>query len=253
MIKYYKLSSLWIAAACLLACPSVNQVYAEETSAIENVSSPEEHVPVGERRVSQNELIEMQADRAQRAKNHLGAAQKSEATTEEDSDELIAKKVYYTTHEGGIHHHIAVNTLGDMITLEDGSVWQVKNSDRMKTLDWLYGDSLIILPNHAWFSSYHYVILNQNTGGKVKVNLFLGPIYNGIYTHWIVGIDYCNCELRLEDGSVWKMSSSDSRTVNKWLLNDTVIVGINDSWFSSKPNILINVNMINYAAGECVN
>ncbi|CCB90400.1 hypothetical protein WCH_CX17680, partial [Waddlia chondrophila 2032/99] len=96
-------------------------------------------------------------------------------------------------------------------------------------------------------------LVNLNTGAKVKVNLSLGPIYNGIYTHWILAIDYSNREVYLEDGSVWKMSWWDSSIVNQWLPNDTVIIGINDGWFSgSNPNMLINVNMNDHAIGNCI-
>ena len=93
-------------------------------------------------------------------------------------------------------------------------------------------------------------LTNQNTGESVAANLYLGPIYNGPYTHWITAIDYYNNTVFLEDGSMWSMSSFDDGVVNKWFENHTVIIGVNDGWFSSsRPNILINVNNSNYAAG----
>jgi len=255
MTKYHKLTMKLIAAMGLLICSFPTNGHAG-TLSIEDNSSSEEHIPVGERRISHDEFIEIQANRALRAKERLDEddlVRKEISSSSEDSEELISKKIYYSSHQGVFHRPIAVSPFGDMVTLEDGSIWQVKGGDCIKTLDWLAGDSLIILPNHAWFSSYQYVILNQNTGAKVKVNLSLGPIYNGIYTHWIVAIDYYNSELCLEDGSIWKISGSDSKTMNKWMPNDTIILGINDSWFSSKPNILINVNMLNDVAGVCEN
>ncbi|MEC7839135.1 MAG: hypothetical protein VX777_03740 [Chlamydiota bacterium] len=209
-----------------------------------NLIADEEHVPVGERALPNAEHISVQEQREQLSKDNMPA---------QGDDELIAKKTYYTSHEGAFHRPIAVTSTGDRVTLEDGTVWQVRIKDRTKTLDWLIGDSIIILPNHSWFSSYHYVLLNQNTGKEVKVNMLLGPIYNGVHTHWVVAIDYYNKEVCLEDGSVWRISGSDGSTLKKWLINDTVIIGINDSWFSSKPNILINVNMLNYVAAICDN
>jgi len=208
---------------------------------VSGLSAGEEHVPVGTRALSHSEHVNIQEQRELLSEENI--------PSQADKD-LIAKKTYYTSHEGAFHRPIAVTYTGDRVTLEDGTVWQVRIKDRSKTLDWLIGDSLIILPNHSWFSSYHYVLLNQNTGKEVKVNMLLGPIYNGVHTHWVVAIDYYNKEVCLEDGSVWRISSS---ILNKWLVNDTVVIGVNDAWFSSNPNILINVNMLNYVTAVCEN
>lgn len=236
-----------------------------------------DHVPVGVRSMPHAEFVRVQEQRAKRAAERMPKEMEVQGedafvTLDQDDaiesdtapllaksmeqkgdqdDELIAKKTYYTSHQGAFHRPLAISSSGDSITLEDGSVWQIRIKDRGKTLDWLSGDSLIILPNHSWFSSYHYVLLNQNTGADIKVNMMLGPIYNGVYTHWIIAIDYYNKEVCLEDGTVWTVSGSDFSTLKKWLVNDTVIIGVNDSWFSSKPNILINVNMLNYVAAIC--
>lgn len=227
-----------------------------------------EHVEVGARSLSHAEWV-----KGQEAKEKLAAARKNcaegkeeveqrslqlaeeseEAVEEVTTAEIIAKPTYYTSHQGAMHRPIAVTVLGDIVTLEDGSEWIVKYSHRYKTLDWLASDSILVLPNHAWFSSYYFRLVNQMTGADIEVNLLKGPIYNGVYTHWIIAIDYLNCELCLEDGSIWKISSGDYSTMKKWLVNDTIILGINDSWLSSKPNILLNVNMLNYVSGICEN
>lgn len=217
--------------------------------------SNESRVPVGDRRVSMEEHLDQQEKRC------LLAEERSEKKCDEETissrglavEDGLVRKGYYTSHEGAFHRPISITLGGDMITLEDGSVWKVRAKDKYKTLDWLAGDSIVIIPNHSWFSSYYYVLLNQNTGEEVRVNLVLGPIYNGIYTHWVVAIDYYNQEVCLEDGSIWKISGSDYSTMKKWLVTDTIIIGINDSWFSNKPNILINVNTLTYAAAVCEN
>jgi len=180
------------------------------------------------------------------------SGERSEETTEL-VDKAIKSTTYYTSHQGCFHNPIAISFLGDTIELEDGSMWGVYSSDRYKTLDWMTGDTIIIVPNDEWFSSFDYKLVNLNTGAKIKVNLSLGPIYNGIYTHWIVAIDYYRNEVVLEDGSFWRMSSFDESVFKKWLPNDTVIIGINDNWLSgANPNILINVNTNNHAMGNCI-
>ena len=160
--------------------------------------------------------------------------------------------VYYTTHNGAFHHPYLVAWDGSSVELADGSIWSVSSDDRWATLNWLTGDIIVIIPNHNLFSVYEYKLVNINTGVNVKVNLSLGPIYNGVYTHWIVAVDQLFGDVVLEDGSRWKMSSWDSSITSKWFLNDTIIIGINDGWLSSSnPNMLINVNTNSHANGYC--
>lgn len=218
-----------------------------------NDEPEKKHIPVGVRALSEEERTEQQEKRALLAEK-LENGETIEGMDEEElnSANLMSKAVYYTTHEGAFHRPIAVSFLGDAVELEDGSIWSVNASERYKTLDWMTGDVIIVTPNHAWFSPYDYCLINLNTGATVSVNLSLGPVYNGYYTHWIVAIDYYHRDVVLEDGSVWNISTLDQSAVNKWLLNDTVIIGINDGWFSgSNPNILINVNVNNYAICNC--
>mgnify|MGYP000373122195 CR=1 FL=1 len=244
----------FIAGLCLVVLPF--NIQAENGT--ENQPQEQERVPVGQRSLSPYENLEIQKSRAERSLEveSEGISKNSNAnidSEESSNDELIARKTYYTSHEGVFHRPIAVTAFGDNVTLEDGSVWHVREKDRHKTLDWLLGDSILILPNHSWFSSYKFILLNQNTGKKVSVNMILGPIYNGIYTHWIVAIDYNTKKIWLEDGSVWDISGFDKSILNKWLINDTVVIGINDALFSSKINILINVNVLTYVAAVCLN
>jgi hypothetical protein len=240
-----------------------NQLINESEIQLSQENDTESRVPVGERRLSHEEHMATQEKRSLLAEERVSEYEEAALADSEDESLLkprsftdqddIVSKGLYTSHEGAFHRPISVTLNGDMVTLEDGSMWKVRIKDRYKTLDWLAGDSIIILPNHSWFSSYYYVLLNQNTGSEVRVNLTLGPIYNGIYTHWIVAIDYYNEEMCLEDGTIWSISGSDYSTMKKWLVNDTIIIGVNDSWFSSKPNILINVNTLTYAAAICEN
>lgn len=243
------------------------------------------HIEPGTRAMSQMERIAIQEVRAARAQSckhdhHEDCEEECESKgkepkSSEDSNKqeapdasitnakasasalfagVKASTVYFTTHEGAWHHPVSVSLIGDTLEIEDGSIWGVYSGDMHKTLNWLTGDLIIITPNHEWFSIYDYKVINLNTGAVVRVNLKLGPFYNGVYTHWIVGIDYYRREVLLEDGSLWSVSNWDQSIVNKWILNDTVIIGINDGFLSgSNPNIMINVNVLNYAIGRCLN
>lgn len=160
------------------------------------------------------------------------------------------KGIYATSHMGAFYT-IKTVSLSGSIELMDGSIWLVSANDAYTPLSWFTSDLLIITPNHDWFSSYNFKITNQSTGEAILVNMYLGPLYSGAYTYWISAIDYSNNIVFLNDGSRWDMSFFDRKIVKKWLVNDTVMIGINDGSLSSyNPNILINVNMLNYARGD---
>jgi hypothetical protein len=206
------------------------------------------HVQVGSRVASIEEHVAKLLERAKSAtKNPQESGDQSS-----DDEQIASHGLYYTTsHLGAYHHAIRIapidNSFEESVELEDGSIWTINPWDVNKTANWLDTDVLVISPNHTWFSSYPFRITNQNTGKSIQVNLTLGPIYNGPSTHWIVDIDYLNGFVFLEDHTVWEMSPFD---IEQWVINDTVIIGINDAWFSfSQPNILINVNMLDYAPG----
>jgi predicted double-glycine peptidase len=162
---------------------------------------------------------------------------------------------YYTSHAGAFHHPVAIGMLGENVALEDGSVWSIYSGHRHKTLDWLSTDTVLIAQNKAWFSSYQYCLYNQNTEASVEADLTLGPIHNGTLTHYIVAIDYKEKYVWLEDGSKWEISSGDATALTKWLVNDTVIIGVNDAFFALfTPNILINVTYsTTYVHAKCQN
>ena len=258
----------------LLAIDGDSQSEPERISVGDRAMTHVEKVRVQERRarlftmaekgedLSEEDVELSEAEQEESSGKNVKIAKSEDQQEQDDKTSVNASKfikkgvnaaTYYTTHEGAFHRPLAVSFLGDSVELEDGSIWAVCSSDRYQTLDWMTGDVIIIIPNHDWFSVYDYRLVNLNTGANVKVNLSLGPIYNGIFTHWIIAIDYYHREICLEDGSVWKLSSLDSTIFNKWLPNDTIIIGINEGWFAgSNPNIMINVNMNNFSMGQCI-
>lgn len=247
----------WITSTFCAGLLLASAAFADETK--------EERLTPGTRPVAHTEWLQMQQARAN----------EDETTKESDVLELNAKleevkvtstdlpegsvdygyqaNTYYTTHNGAYHYPVAVGSFGSIVELEDGSIWNVADGDHYKTLNWFTNDLIVITPNHDWFSPYLFRMSNQNTGVSVKCNMTLGPIYYGYYTHWIVGINYYTQEIYLEDGSIWQVSGFDASIFDKWLLNDTVIIGVNDGFLSAtKPNILINVNTLTYVRSTCI-
>ncbi|MEM1283558.1 MAG: hypothetical protein AAGG81_08400 [Chlamydiota bacterium] len=219
----------------------------------------EEHVGVGTRAMAHSDFVKHQESRAVKDQEEIDSLEVSDNSSLDlveksfSQKDLIPKKIYYTSHEGAYHRPIAVTLFGEQVTLEDGSIWSVSSWDQWKTLDWLMTDTILLIQNKWLFSSYQFMLVNQSTGKEVECNLTLGPIYSGAYTHWIVAIDYLNCEVVLEDGSIWQIDPFDYTVMKKWMINDTVILGINEVSCIYHPNILINVNMLNYSCGICIN
>jgi len=200
-----------------------------------------EHVSIGWRRVSEERYQAFLKEREEKAK---------------ETEETAVPRAYYpTTHEGAYHAPVIVSPLGENVELEDHSIWEVYQKDRKKTLDWMSGDRVIVVPNSAWFSSHLFRFINLNTKAEAQVNLTVGPMRGGSYTRHILAIDYENRQVCLNDGSVWKVSRLDKSALQEWLVDDVVIIGINNGWFSSmNPNILINVTVetLDYVRGKVV-
>lgn len=164
-------------------------------------------------------------------------------------------RTYTSTHDGAFHFPVVVSPFGDTVEFEDGSIWSVSFSDRRKTLNWMSGDTVIVTPNEnePMLSTEDFCLVNLNTYVTVKANLCLGPLCCGCYTYYIVGIDYVHREVYLNDGSVWQVSFWDNSILDTWCFDHAVIIGINDGYLShSNPNILINVNRMNYVIGSSI-
>ncbi len=178
------------------------------------------------------------------------------ASSEESIDSesgLTARGLFTTSHEGAFHNPPVVSAMGDHVWLEDGSCWEVQYKDRKNTLDWFTGDLITVTPNHDWFSSFRYRLNNKETGVSVRVNLKEVVFGNGFYTpRQIVSIDTSNREVCLDDGSIWYVTWWDRGELKRWNKGEFVVIGVNDSWWSGKKNILINVHTLDYVWTNCI-
>lgn len=169
---------------------------------------------------------------------------------------LHSKATYVTTHPNALHFVTAVTKpYGDPIQLEDGSIWSIYSGDCYKTLNWLTTDNILILPNrnNAWNSIYPYAIHNQQTGVTVQASYSAAPWVNSGYSRWIYSIDYYNCQLVLNDGSIWNVPFCDSWILSSYLPGDYVIMGFNDAPGNGLgSNILINFNTLQYVYSTCI-
>lgn len=168
-------------------------------------------------------------------------------------DEEPVKRGCSTSHPGAVHHWIVRSGFYHELTLQDGSIWEVKRCDRHIIQDWYPSDDIVIYPNDSIFSDsqYNYKFHNETLGTSADVRLLVVPLYNGAYTRWITDIDYYNQKLTLNDHSIWSLSGWDQDKFDQWLVNDTVIIGCHKSFFSWNPNILINPKTKNHVHAKC--
>ena len=134
-----------------------------------------------------------------------------------------------------------------MLLLEDGSEWKVSNFDSNELFVWKTQSLEIpvkITPNY--FSNYFtYYITNQNTGSYVRANLVTSPLRNNPYAITITGIDnnsYERGSVYLSNGTFWHVHFSDLELIRNWYLDDLIIIGKNNNWFSYNTHILINIH-----------
>lgn len=235
--------------------------YAEETPPEQTEASSEEHVKVGTRELDPATRKAMQRSRAEQygepeteetdAKSIFKRAsckmQEAESPFMLASAQVTSIKPMLTTAPFPTNCHWLVN-IGDngrSIEFEDGSHWEISAFESHVLRTWRREDSLVVTPNSSWLSSYDYYITNKSNNTFVKANLFVGPLAYGPYSHWVVNIDYFSGHVMLENQMIWCVNPQDSSILHHWAVNDHVIFGLNDSWFSPYDHILINVNMDN--------
>ncbi len=211
---------LSLIAACLLAVPMFSQA--------DTVSQPQkEEVSTGE--------LSLDAQMAQNGAN------------------------YSTSHNRSNHIYVGTTIYADQIEIEDGTYFLTNPNQRAMLIDWLPGDTLLLLQNEGSFWSkpaYPYVVLNTRTNQRLEVEISAAPLWDlRFYVIEIYKPVYGDGWLKLNDGSSWKLYSGDRDTWNLWEPNDSVIIGTYDSfWNFWIPNILLNVTCSQrYVKSVCTN
>ncbi len=170
-----------------------------------------------------------------------------------NSSNIAAKGFFYGEASlRGIHHvcYYAVNPVTGQVTLEleDGSLWTV-TSNPLCIYDWLVSDDITIYPS-PWYVNSPFQLYNLQTKSYVYVNLKMGPFYDCFdYHRFIVALSWTTGELWLNDGSHWLVS--DIAVFRGWNPDDTLIIGTSNDWFTSYPNVLINVNTYDSQYPKC--
>lgn len=179
--------------------------------------------------------------------------QHDQLNEEEPRGRREKRAAFWHTTYGGARHKVEQVRVksGENVRLEDGSTWSVHEDDRYSLAEWRRDDIVTIIPHRTFIfkSNYLFYLVNQRTSGSVRSNIVEGPTI-GMH-HCITLIDYEKQIIVLSDKSVWKLSDSD--LLKDWLLEDVVLIGTNDSWFSSYSHIIININTdpVTYMKASC--
>ena len=122
--------------------------------------------------------------------------------------------------------------------LPDGSKWSTSKIDLVKGWE---GNSLVIVPNHATFSTHRFALVNKDLKLAVPISLELEPIPQKEGVYFIRNIDQANDLMTLSDGRRWIVNSSDISNLSKMKEHDRVIIGANikEGWDKS-PYVLID-------------
>lgn len=136
----------------------------------------------------------------------------------------------------------AISKKGDYIELNDGSLWKVRHRNRKAVKKWGAGDAILI-ETGGFFSWYAYKLVNYTRNETADVELSLVQGWQGRSAHQIIEVNPFDGYVRLEDGSIWRMSS---RELGDWHVHDDVIIAVNKDWFSQRYSyVLVNPRVKN--------
>jgi hypothetical protein len=190
-------------------------------------------------------------------------------TVQEDIPEQVENALNedYTSHPGSYHQIYAIFENGRSIQLTDGSLWEVTKENWEKVYyNWNAGDTIAITQPSYWSSSSYVIDARfYNTVNWDVIDMRLLNLPNGnnrtFVIREIINLYGYAPELILDDGSRWKLYSSESHIWQKlngslkWKPGHVIIIGNNDSinpW--RDPNILFNLNDgMKFITTRCLN
>lgn len=155
----------------------------------------------------------------------------------------------YAHYQGYDHWAVFFSNDCRVIQLEDESQWMCIPEDIYKTLSWQTGDLISIHSNMAWFPRGQWALFNRRTQETVQVDLIRSALLSSPYAKFVSGIDAYHGVIYLTDGTRWVVNGSDMTRLMHWFVSDMVIIGMNDSFWSSRPYPAM---LINVALNQCV-
>ncbi len=160
----------------------------------------------------------------------------------------VAQDFYCKYHP--MHHWILdICPFKTTVTIEDGSAWNIDPDESSNVFSWKPGDIVFLMQNPIWAQSLdwpEYLMMNLKDQSGVCVDLSLGPMANNPRARFISAINFDGGAVQLTDGSCWMIAPEDLPLFRGWAVDDSIIAGKNESFFSKYKAILINPNMNHY-------
>jgi hypothetical protein len=143
-----------------------------------------------------------------------------------------------------------VSASGDGISMGDGSHWKIAPENAEDVRSWQYGDILVISPSYVPLSTHAYWIKNVRKNTFAAANLFLCTEQFGKNSHWVQHLNPDKNVVYLENRVGFQVDFRDQDHFKQWAINDTIIMGVSNTWFSSFDILLINVNLNHYVRAK---
>lgn len=263
MMTFLKSRYLSSVAYALLLC---NVLSADVSNDTPKAHLQEQHVVIGSRPIDPEKLAKIEEQELQRAYEVENPTlppssplhSSSRAVFRDDgkpafrlANAEVEKPVLSTVNFPVLCHWISWRSDDrQRIKIEDGSTWEIAESDVATINSWSNDDALFITPNTSWWflTKKKYYITRELDGSYVQANLIDGPVVYGPYSHWVIGLDVTQGQIFLENQSVWCVDPNDlyilTDRVNKtdWAEKDHIIM-IEDKRAKDYKYVFINVNM----------
>ncbi len=216
----------------------------------------ENHAGVGTVPISEEAAAEIEAQKRESApteaeeegpRETLGYLHNAPPIIYGPSDHKLAALIHQDTRDGYSY----------LLRLEDGSGWEIDESDYPEALSWRTDDHLNITQNtglFSWLSKHNYRILHKKNGTSVAATLKEGPFVvqdaHGGNSHIIDRIDFHRREVTLQcqrtGETYWSISPLDETIFKDWQPSHYVIIGVNSRtsfWDRASDALLINVTL----------
>jgi len=158
------------------------------------------------------------------------------------------KPLYKPVLKTFFFHKVKTDSVdGNIIEIENGAIFQIKDSEKVTASQWKAGTKLLLCPNNrwfSWFSSYKYLLKNLETDTSVACNLIAAPYKNSHLVRRIVQV-FPGGYLQLSDNSYWKVENTRYayKHVNTWQEGDMVFFGNDSSSYENNPYWAIMINV----------
>lgn len=154
------------------------------------------------------------------------------------------------------HSISSLQTNGELLEFDDGSIWKVHPSYRNEIYKWCSGDVIELSQStNNYNSTYRFWITNKTINSYVLAEISQGPILDHYCTQHLQYISQGHLTIVAGSGleTTWVADSRDAHLLAGWKLGQTIIVGVNNSWFnwfSGSDILLYNVEKNHFIRGH---